>query len=120
MKSGPRAAVACIVAALVSGRKVFSVYDRTVGKMLRVNGEITPEHINVQDYEQGCAITGTGKNGDYDLYHGGEGSSIRLQIKGSAFNGYDYASESHFNGEVAERAVYFHDYGKGDRFEYGF
>lgn len=120
MKSGPRASVACIAAALISGRKVFSVYDRSVGKMLRVNGEITPENINVQDYEQGCTITGSGKNGDFDLYHGGVGCSIRLQVKGNTFHGYDYGSECHFNGEVTERTVHFHDYEKGDRFEYGF
>ena|SRR5438046_946256 len=119
MDARTRRAVAYIAGRLTSQRAASAIYDYETARYTNFSGSISPSNISVYDFDCGCHISGTRKNGHLSLYHYGSAGHIDLEVRpGGSFLGYDYASGSHFNGTVKGKRVSLYDYSSGTYFNY--
>lgn len=118
MKKGPRALIAFVAASIATGRRHSSIYDYGAGGYRQVSGTVTPNHVNIYDYNDSCYLSGSGGVGALSLYHYGEGAHLTLNMQGNRFHGYDYGASCHFSGQVSGNSVSLYDYGEGGYFNY--
>lgn len=108
-----RRAVAFIAGQLVSGKK-RNIYDYDSGAYGRLSGEVSPQQIRVYDHDTRAHVTGDGQR----VYHYGNRAFILLDVTGKIFKGYDYASSSHFMGNVRQNNVTLYDYQASKYFQF--
>jgi hypothetical protein len=119
MNEETRRAIAYVAGRIQTGKKSSSVYDYSAGKYSNFSGDISETRVAVFDFDAGAHISGTGRSGQYSLFHYGASGHISLKIEsGGRFSGFDYSSSSHFSGTVSGQNVTLYDYGSGNYFNY--
>lgn len=118
MNSSTRNSIAYIAGVLSSGVNSSALYDYSEGRYKFIDGRVTPNAVDIYDYNQASHVSGTGRDGHLSIYHFGSGNYIDLLVQGDRFRGYDYGSSSHFEGTIQARNVSLYDFGEGKYFNY--
>lgn len=118
MKAHLRAAIAFIAGILISGKEASSIHDPLQNRRFRFSGQIEENIVKIYDEDQNSAISGSGSNGNYVLYHFGERKFISLNIEKNSFNGLDHGSYTYFNGTVRGNKIKFHDFAENKKYEF--
>ena len=118
MNINTRAVVAYIAARHVTGQGTSSIRDTQKGEYLMITGSLGAEQVNIHDHQVRCQITGTRRDGRYELMHHGNGAQIAIEFEGPSFRGRDEASGSDFEGEVQGRSIHVFDAGENKAFDY--
>ena len=119
IKTESMRAVAYIAARIANQKVVGNIYDYQAGTYFNINGEVTPNHVNVFDYSASNYITGNSSNGSFNLFNYDTSNYVQLKVKQNNFDGFDYASSSFFSGTVTPLgAVSFFDYSLGRYFNF--
>ena len=119
MHSDSRYLVAYIAGRLIAGVDAASVYDFGAGKYRSLTGDVTPERINLYDFDRRCHINGSGRGRQFTLYDFGRSAHLNLKLEsGGRFSGYEYDTGSHFNGSVNGRNVSLFDFAVGKHFSF--
>jgi hypothetical protein len=106
---GTRRAVALVVGWEASGRSPSVVYDQDAGGHFRFGGKVSRAKVSVYDYDRGCYLSGRLAS----LYDHGTGAHVQLKVERGRFEGYDFASSTHFSGRVAGTSISVYDYQTG-------
>ena len=114
MNAHVRRAVAYIAGRLVTNSDSAAIYDASEGRFVNFSGQVTPQNVNIYDYDERCFIGGTPSS----LFHYGDSQFIQLNINGRQFSGFDFGSAQHFSGSVQARNVTVYDYEHGNYFNY--
>jgi hypothetical protein len=109
MRAHTRRAVAFIAGKLISSARSNTVRDARDGREYRFAGSLVNGRVEIRDGSLGCPINGTGTSGAYELFHGLNRRSIKLDLEGSTFSGYDYDSLNGFTGRVSGHTVSLYD-----------
>jgi hypothetical protein len=109
MRAHTRRAVAFIAGQLISSTPSTSVRDVRDGREHRFVGTLEDGRVEIRDGSLGCPITGSGQHGAYELFHGLNRRTIKLDLDGSTFSGYDYDSLNGFRGRVSGHTVSLYD-----------
>lgn len=114
MKDNARAAVAFIVAKVISNIYSNSVYDYSQSSHLMFSGTVSKGSVNIYSHKEGCHISGSLNS----LYHFGNSNHFTLNIKGTRFDGYDFDTKNHFNGSVNGGSISIYDFGTSEYHQY--
>ena len=93
--------IAFLAASLNAGRTFTHVYDHDAGREVAVGGVVQTDRVAVIESLTGARMDGEPKA----LFHSGSRSYIQLSLEDDGFSGYDYGSESHFNGAFQPEGV---------------
>ncbi|HZO99508.1 MAG TPA: hypothetical protein VFD30_04370 [Terriglobia bacterium] len=113
-----RRIVAYLAGRIISARKPSGVYDQTSGTWTEVGAMDAPNHLSLYDYARACIISVVGSPDNLYLYDCGSGRHIQLKINGSRFSGYDFETQTFFNGSVSGNSIFFCDFQHSDYFKY--
>ena len=116
MNVNTRALVAYIAARHVTGQNTSCIRDKQHGAYVMFTGSMGAEAINIHDHQARCQITGTRREGHYELKHEGRGTQLVVDFDGPNFTGYAADSDEQFSGVVNGRDVTVED--AAGRFEY--
>ena len=100
-----RRVVAYIAASLAGGVAKGSIYSFTEERHTSISGTLSAAQITLYDHEREAHITGSPAG----LYHHKLGSHFTVLMKGETFTGYDFGSDSHYDGKVEGDAVALYD-----------
>ena len=120
MKTHTRAAIAFIVANVVTETTVESIHDCSTEKDVSFEGITSPTKIFLRDPQRGATLSGGSKNGIFALYDSGDLCEIVLSIKGNKFSGLSLNSSTTFSGTVEDSKVRLYDSDDAKEFEFTF
>lgn len=109
-----RAMVAAATFAFVTGRKVAGLFDHTAGRDLRIAAECRGDVLQGFDGEREAKFGGTLP----EILDSGERNYVSFERDGDRVKGYDRASGSHYEAQVAGGMVQVYDHGQGAWFAY--
>jgi hypothetical protein len=98
-----------VVGSEASGRSPTAVYDQESGGHFRFSGKVTRPKVSVYDHDRGCYLTGRLAT----MFDHGTGAHLQLRVEKGRFEGYDFASSSHFSGRVAGTWISVYDHQTG-------
>lgn len=96
MKESTRRAIAYIIYRIITGNKIFQIYDYSLSRKFQYTGKVTLSSVSIYDPEQKCSITGSEKGG-LSLLHWDDEKYIDLAILKNSFQGYDYEAHKPFS-----------------------
>jgi hypothetical protein len=120
VKTHTRAAIAFIVANVVTETRVESIHDCSTEKDISFEGMISPTKIFLRDPQRGATLSGHSKNGIVTLYDSGDLSESVLTIKGSKFSGLNLNSSTTFSGTIEDSRVHLYDSDDKKEFDFTF
>ena len=103
-----RRVVAYIAAGLAGMAETRWVYSFSEARHTSLSGTLSAATISLYDHDKAAHITGTPAG----LYHHKLGAHFTVLMTGQTFRGYDFASDSHYEGVVKGDAVELYD-GRG-------
>ena len=113
MKPHVRATVAAAAISHAHREKLTSIYSHASSAEISLTVTADGNRIDGYDYVNRCQFDGVLPI----LFHHGEGSHIELQAKRDGkYEGFDYASDSHFAIIVRNRTAEFYDYAESAYF----
>lgn len=119
MNSNQRACIAEIANAIITKKKITSIYSYELSTYISISGTADENNVNIFDYSRSCHISGRGDRcGKYNLFDYGLSKHITLTIKGDKFDGFDYTSNKHFSGTVRRNSVNLYDYETGKYYDF--
>tara|TARA_R110000737_G_scaffold165833_1_gene193158 strand:+ start:119 stop:478 length:360 start_codon:yes stop_codon:yes gene_type:complete len=115
MKPEVRITAAAIGAAILTKRKVTSVYSDASGGHYNIDAELIGSTVKAYDYSRNCDVSGDLPSSVYDY-----GTNTHLEFKSSdnKIDGYDYGSSSHFEVTINGNDVEVYDYSDGGYHNY--
>jgi hypothetical protein len=100
-----RRVVAYIAGSLAGGTATTSIYSFTEERHTSISGTLSDAQVALYDHERDAHITGSPAG----LFHHRLASHFTVLMKGQSFTGYDFGSDSHYEGAVKGDAVELYD-----------
>lgn len=118
MHPGLRTCIASIAGRIISGRDSSAIFDNHQEKLIRIEGEVTPENVKVFDQDRGCYLSGLGDGKALELYDFGGMYYVELVIDGNRFEGYDHGTPCLFKGEISGDEITVYDDAESRNFSF--
>ena len=114
MKPHIRHTIAYIAGRLITGKASLSLYDYSAGKYVFFTGSVEGNNISLYDHDRCAHIKGDLGN----IHFYGDGCGVKVDIRGSNFDGYDFCGSGHFTGNAYGNLVCIYDYASAGYFNY--
>lgn len=114
MQNHTRAMIAATAFAFVTGKKVAGVYDHSAAKDLQIAAEARDRQLQGFDGERSIKFGGVLP----EIRDAGDKATVTFEIDGRKVTGYDRASSSFYEAQVADGLVQVFDHGQGAWFAY--
>ena len=114
MSPHTRAMVAASAHAFIFGRKVAGVHDHAAGRDLKIAAEVRGGRLMGFDGDRSARFSGALP----ELYDGGDGAFVSLELDGASARGYDRGSSSHYELTATGQMVRLYDHAAGTWFAF--
>jgi len=114
MSPHTRAMVAASAHAFIFGRKVAGVHDHAAGRDLKIAAEVRGGRLMGFDGDRSARFSGALP----ELYDGGDGAFVSLELDGASARGYDRGSSSHYELTATDQMVQLYDHAAGTWFAF--
>lgn len=117
MKQSTRAKVAAVIAAVMKGQKVSTVYDCSIGSYRNISSEVSEGRVTGYDYSTSSHFSSTSA-GKLDFYDYETSTQVRLKVEGSDFLGYDCHSSQNFSGTIDGNTISLYEHETSQSYSY--